>query len=151
METKKIKIGIIIPMVLSLFFIMSCDKDKYDDYENTQIIENSYTGSIDDIAGDSDPDANFTGNNDSGVFSFAWVNSSSKAKVKFDITSSATGSVKLVLNDSKGKEVFNKTFSNSDNISTFDGLTDEGISGTWKVSLEFTNFDGQGSFEIDNN
>ena len=130
---------------------MSCKKDKYDDYENTQIIENTYTGSIEDFSGDSDPDANFTGNDDSGVFSFAWVNSSSKAKVKLNITSSSTGSVKLILNDRKGKEVFNKTFSNSNNLITFDGLTDEGKSGTWKVSLEFTHFDGQGNFEIDNN
>ena len=151
METKKIKFGIIIPMVLSLFFITSCNKDKYEDYENTQIIENTYTGSIDNFAGDSDPDANFSGNDNSGVFSFAWINSSSKAKVKIDITSSSTGSVKLIFNDSKGKEVFNKTFSNSDNLITFDGLTDEGTSGTWKVSFEFTNFNGQGSFEIDNN
>ena len=151
METKKIKLGIIIPAVLSLFFIMSCNKNKYDDYENTQIIENSYTGNVDNFSGDSDPDANFTGDNDSGVFSFAWVNSGSKAKVKLNITSSSTGSVKLILNDSKGKEVFNKSFSNSDNINTFDGLTDEGETGTWKVSLEFTNFNGQGSFEIDNN
>ena len=151
METKKIKFGIIIPMVLSLIFIMSCNKDKYDDFENTQIIENTYSGNVDNFAGDSDPDANFTGDNDTGILSFAWVNSGSTAKVKLDITSSSTGSVKLILNDSKGKEVFKKEFSNSGNVITFDGLTEEGKSGTWKVSLEFSNFDGEGSFEIDNN
>lgn len=152
MKTKKLfKLGIIIPFALGLFLVMSCNQGLYDDYDNTQIIKNTYTGSVDDFSGDSDPDANFTGDNDSGILSFAWINSSTKAKVKLDISSSSSGSVKLTLNDSNGKEVFNKTFSSSDNVLSFDGLTDEGDAGTWKVTLEFSNFTGQGSFEIDDN
>ncbi len=137
--------------LFSLLFLFSCNKDKYDDYENTEIIENTFSGTIGDIPGDSDPDANFTGNNGSGTYSFAWVNSSSKAKVKFDITSSSSGDVKFILNDAKGKEVLNETLTGNSDVVFYDGVSEEGSAGIWKVSIVFSNFTGSGSFEIDNN
>ncbi|NOZ35802.1 MAG: hypothetical protein GXO80_10955 [Chlorobi bacterium] len=137
--------------LFSLIVLFSCNKDKYDDFENTEIIENTYTGTVGDISGDSDPDANYAGTNDSGTYSFAWVNSSSKAKVKFDITSSSAGDVQLILNDAKGKEVLNKTLTGSSDVDFYDGLSEEGDVGTWRVSFIFSNFNGGGSFEIDNN
>jgi hypothetical protein len=146
---KKITIKKALLFLLSFTLIVSCSK--YEQFGNTEIIENTYTGNIDDISGDSEPDADFTGNNDSGTFSFAWVNLSNKAKLKFDITSGSTGNVQFILNDKKGKEVLNQNLTGSSNIDSYEGISEEGKAGTWKVTVISTNFNGDGSFEIEDN
>ncbi|XOV67549.1 MAG: hypothetical protein ACFHU9_18195 [Fluviicola sp.] len=124
--------------------LTSCGK--YKKYNNNEVIDNTYTGSVQIGSTGADPGGDFTGNGDSGEYSFAWVNSSKKANANFDITT-PTGSVQMVIYDAKGNIVLDETRSAGGN-DTFSGVTQEGKKGTWKVSLIFTNFNGDGSFSI---
>jgi len=139
----KTKILMITFIVLGL---ASCKK--YDKFDNAEIIENSYTGTI-SIDNDSDPDGNFTGNGNSGTFAFAWINSKEKAKVKLSLDNSSSGNVQIILNDAKGKEKFKKSLTGGDNDISFEEFSEAGKIGTWKITLTFSNFNGNGSFEID--
>jgi hypothetical protein len=136
-------------LVLGFTVLTSCEK--YKKFTDGELIENSFTGTITDTSNGGDPDGDFTGSGDSGTYSFAWVNTGTAAKVKFDITSTATGSVQLIINDKKGKEVLNQTLTGSSGVDSYEGTTQEGKggAGTWKATIVFSNFTGDGSYEID--
>lgn len=136
----------IVIMSLLLIGVVSCKK--YKKYDNKEVIENTYTGTA-TVDNDSDPDGDFVGDSNSGTFSFAWSNTKEKAKVKLDINGGSTGSISMTLNDAKGKEVFNESLTGASSDVSFEKITDAGKIGTWKVTLEFTNFKGDGSYEID--
>ncbi len=136
----------ILILTLSVLLFASCEK--YKDFDNAEVIENSYSGSI-VIDNDSDPDGDFTGNGDSGTYAFAWVNTKEKAKIKLSIDNSASGSVQIKLNDAKGKEKFSKSLTGSDTEVSFEDYSEAGKSGTWKITVVFNSFKGDGSFEID--
>lgn len=135
------KIGL---MSVLVFLGYSCEK--YGDYENLEIVENTYSGNVFIESGGADPGGDFTGNGDSGVFSFAWKNRTSKAELNFDITS-PTGSVQFILRDAKGKEVLKKT-RNAGGDDTFSGVSEKGESGMWLVEINLSEFDGDGSFSL---
>ncbi len=135
-------------LIISLILLGLASCKKYDKFDNAEIIENSYSGSI-TTDNDSDPDGNFTGNVNSGTFAFAWVNSKEKAKVKLSIDQSSAGNIQMILNDAKGKEKFNKTLTGGDNEISFEEFSEAGKIGTWKVTLIFSDFKGEGSYEID--
>ncbi|RMG24932.1 MAG: hypothetical protein D6730_11640 [Bacteroidetes bacterium] len=115
-------------------------------YQNLEVVENTYTGRIEVTSRESDPGGDFYGNGDSGTYSFAWVNSHPTADVNFDITT-PTGSVQMIIKDCQGVEVLNQTRSAGGN-DTFSGVTRRGSAGTWLVSLIFTDFDGDGSYSL---
>lgn len=123
----------------------SCSKE-YADYKNKEVVEDTYTGNV-ESEGKVDPDGDFTGNGDSGTYSFAWENSKKTADVNFDVTTSAGGSVQMIINDAKGKEILNETRP-VDGNDTFSGVTAEGKEGTWLVQLIFTDFNGDGSYSL---
>lgn len=141
---RKVTGKLLVVLLISLT-IFSCNKyAKYDDHE---VIQNTFSGSV-GVDDDSDPDGNYSGSGDNGVFSFAWVNTKTKASVKFDIDATS-GSVQMILNDKNGKKIFDHTLTAGSGVNSYEGMTDEGKPGTWKVTLIFTNFDGNGSYEID--
>lgn len=133
-------------LVLGTLFITSCSKEKYIDFTDREITENTFTGNIEVSTGDDDPDGDFTGNGDSGTFSFAWVNPQQKASANFDITTN-TGSVQMIINDAKGKKVLDETRSAGGN-DTYSGVSSEGEIGTWLVTIILTDFNGDGSYSI---
>ncbi len=132
-------------ILLSIATLVSCGK--YNKYDDNEVIENSYSGNVLLTSSGSDPAADFTGDGDSGTYSFAWVNSSKTASVNFDITSQ-TGSVQIILNDKKGKEVLNQTLTGGTDVDTYAGVSEEGKPGTWKVTVILSNFNGDGSYSI---
>ena len=138
--------GFIFIFLTSSLFVSSCKKE-YADYSNMEVVENTFEGNMDIGSGGQDPGGDFTGNNASGTYSFAWVNSKKKASANFDVTTSGNGSVQLIINDARGNEVLNETRPQGDN-DTFSGVSKEGKSGTWLVSLIFNNLNGDGSFSI---
>jgi hypothetical protein len=144
------KKGIVLKLVtMSLVLVgmtvfTSCEK--YRGYDNMQVIENTYSGSVQIGSTGSDPGGDFTGIGDSGEYSFAWYNAKKKAEAAFDITTN-TGSVQMIIYDVKGKEVLNETRSAGGNDS-FSGISSSGEPGTWKVTLILTDFNGDGSFSI---
>ena len=54
---------------LSLTLITSCSK--YKEFDNNEVIDNTFTGNVTVTSSGSDPAADFTGNGDSGTYSFA--------------------------------------------------------------------------------
>jgi len=144
MSTKKSIQGLFAAL-LCITVMTSCGK--YKKFDDNEVIENSFTGNVAPTSTGSDPAADFTGNGDSGTYSFAWENSGKKASLNFDITS-PTGSVQIILNDKKGKEVLNQTLTGGADVDTYAGVSEEGKAGMWKVTVVLTNFDGDGSYSI---
>lgn len=142
----KLNSPIIIPItvVLSILVLTSCGK--FRKYDNNEVIENTYSGSVQVGSTGSDPGGDFTGNGDSGIYSFAWENSMKKASANFDITTSS-GSVQMIIYDKKGDIVLDATRS-AGGEDSFSGVSDEGKPGTWKVEIILTNFNGSGSYSI---
>lgn len=131
--------------VLGVLAFTSCQK--YKKYNNMEVIDNTFTGNVDIGSTGADPGGDFTGNGDSGEYSFAWNNSKKKANANFDITSNS-GSVQMIIYDARGKEVLNATRTGGSGEDSYSGVTEEGKSGTWKISLILTNFNGDGSFSV---
>lgn len=141
---KLIKLGVAALLTAGIFSVSSCKK--YRKYDNMEVVEDTYSGNMTIGSTGADPGGDFTGSGDSGTYSFVWKNSEKTADVNFDITTSG-GSVQMILNDAKGKEVFNNTRTSSSE-DTFSGTTDEGAKGKWLVTIKLTNFNGDGSFSI---
>jgi len=138
------KNGLLAIVIVSVTLLSSCKE--YRMYDDKEIIENSFTGTINGTTLGEDPYGDFTGGGDSGTYSFIWINPQQKASANFDITTN-TGSVQMILNDAKGKEVLNVTRSAGSN-DTFSGVSEEGKEGKWLVTLVFTDFNGDGSYSI---
>jgi hypothetical protein len=140
-----IKIGLLATVLLGTTTFSSCKK--YRKYDDGEVVENTFTGNVDVGSTGADPGGDFTGNGDSGTYSFVWENSSKKANVNCDITSNS-GSVQMIINDAKGNEVLNKTLTAGSGEDSFSSVTEEGKSGKWLVTIELSNFNGDGSYSI---
>ena len=141
----KTTINVFLIIFISSTLLTSCSE--YKEFDNNEVIEDTYTGNISVTSSGSDPAADFTGNGDSGTYSFAWVNTEKKASLNFDITST-TGSVQFIINDKRGNEVLNQTLTGGSAVDTYAGVTEEGKAGTWKVTMFLTNLNGDGSFSV---
>ena len=133
--------------LLSGFITMTSCKKEYAEFDNLEVVENSYTGSIEVTSNGQDPAGDFIGDEDSGTYSFAWENSDKKAALNFDVTTAEGGSVQIIINDARGNEVLNKTRPDGNN-DTFAGVSKEGRKGTWLVTIKLINFTGDGSYSI---
>lgn len=139
---KMIKALKVSALVLLILGTTSCSKE----YDNGEVIENSYTGNVNVTSGGSDPAGDFTGNGDSGTYSFAWQCNQNKASLNFDITT-PTGSCQFILEDADGTEVLNKTRSAGGNDS-YSGVSSAGTPGIWTVKMILTDFNGDGSYSL---
>lgn len=144
---KQMKFGILaIALATAMVSVTSCGK--YNKYDNGEVVDNTYTGNVNVTSTGNDPAGDFTGESDSGEYSFAWENSSTTAQVNFDVTDeTGNGTVQLVVKDAKGDEVMNVTRP-GDGEDSFSGVTEEGKKGTWLVTLVLTNFTGDGSYSL---
>ena len=138
-------VSIALLSTLLVLGVSSCKK--YNQYDNMEVVESSYDGNMDITSGGQDPAGDFWGNNKNGTYSFAWNNPKKKASANFDVTTSGGGTVQMIINDAKGNEVLNVTRPDGGN-DTFSGVSEEGKSGMWLVTLVFTNLSGDGSFSI---
>jgi len=121
--------------------IISCEK--YREFDNLEVIDNSFPGTMTVTESAGDIDGNFIGINDSGSYTFIWDNPSKGAVLNIS-TLSGSGTVQFVLEDSRGKEVLNE-------ILTAGGSTafaENGKKGKWKVKLVFSDFEGDGTFDL---
>lgn len=144
MKNNTFKILSFLILLGGLTALTSCKK--YSKYDNKEIIENTYTGTI-QREGTTEARGDFEGDGDSGTISFVWENSKNKATVNFDVTTEPGGSCQIILNDANGKEVFNQTRPKNGN-DTFSGVSEEGKKGKWLVTLKLTNFTGDGTYDI---
>ena len=136
------KITFLLVFAISIF--SSCET--YRGYESLEVVDDTYTGElrIDESVGDID--GTFSGIGDSGTFSFVWDNPSRGAVLVLDVIS-GSGTVQLLLNDSRGEEVLNETLTAAAMVSLSQATTNN-RSGKWLVTLVFTDFDGEGTFDL---
>jgi hypothetical protein len=142
MKAMRINSLVIAAAVIAIVGLNSCS----DEYEDREIITNTYTGNIDVTSVGLDPAGDFTGNGDSGTFSFAWRNPQTRASANFDITSN-TGSVQMIVKDNAGTVVLDRTLTAGGNDS-YSGVSDAGEEGIWIVQMKLTDFNGDGSYSL---
>ena len=117
-----------------------------DEYEDREVITDTYSGNVDVTSGGVDPAGDFIGDGDSGIFSFAWVNPEGTASANFDITSE-TGSLQMTVKDDAGTVVIDHTLT-AGGADTYSGVSAPGEAGIWIVELKLTDFSGDGSYSL---
>ncbi|MGZ2369592.1 hypothetical protein ACXR6G_07380 [Ancylomarina sp. YFZ004] len=135
---KFFKVTLLILTIFSINLLLtSCDSDD-DAFANITLNE----GNTGDIGGD------FTGNGGDNSQTFNWQNSLSTAEYNADITSSANGIFQMIVKDSEGTTVLDRSLNGSVEPDSYSGVTSEGVSGAWTVTINLTDFNGDGSFSL---
>jgi len=141
-------------LLVILFVISACQKEESPINKSLgqggDIIEDSYTGTINVTPVGEDLSAVFFGGGDSGVYSMAWHNLDANVVIDVYVNMSG-GSVRLVLEDAYGNKVYDEAITGdvSGTITSINGLSNTGELGEWKVSAIFNQFEGSGGYEID--
>jgi len=127
---------------LTILFLTSCEK--YKDFDNLEVTENSFTGTISITESAGDLDGVFNGTGDSGTYTFIWDNPAKGAVLNIDASSSSGGSIQFVLKDSRGNEALNEEISSGES----DTFSMDGKKGKWKVKMVFSDLEGDGNFDL---
>jgi hypothetical protein len=84
------------------------------------------------------------GLDDSGTYAFIWDNPSKGAVLSVETWSGSNGGIRFILEDARGKEVLNKKI----NLGESDAFSVDGRKGKWKVGIVFSEYSGEGSFNL---
>ena len=95
-----------------------------------------------------DIDASFTGNGGTATRMFSWNNNLTTADYNADITATSRGNFQMIVEDSEGVVVLDRTIQGGGEPDTIGGVTNAGASGIWTVTIRVTSFDGDGSFSL---
>ena len=147
---KKLVFFLALPAIVML---NSCSKD---DDAFARITVNGTqlnTNPSDFVVGDrsdfnGDIDASFTGNGGTAIRVFSWNNNLSTADYNADITATSEGSFRMIVEDSDGLVVLDRTIEGGAEPDSIGGVTSAGASGIWTVTIEVMNFTGDGSFSL---
>ena len=135
---KFFKLTLLILTIFSINLLLtSCNSDD-DSFANITFNE----GNIGDSGGD------FTGNGGDNSKTFNWQNSLSTADYNADITSSANGIFQMIVKDSEGTTVLDRSLNGSVEPDSYSGVTSNGVAGAWTVTINLTDFNGDGSFSL---
>ena len=140
--------------VFVLAFLTSCSNDDDDTFANVTVNGTMLTASPSDfVVGDrsdfnGDIDASFTGNGGTATRIFSWNNNLNTADYNADITATSEGSFRIIVRDSEEATVLDRTIQGGLEPDSIDGVTSSGTSGIWTVTIEVTNFNGDGSFSL---
>ncbi|MGB5693383.1 MAG: hypothetical protein WBM43_12325 [Flavobacteriaceae bacterium] len=138
MKTSNFKLlTIFTAMVLFIGTFSSCSDD---DGPTANITVNE--GPSGDIGGD------FTGNGGNASRTINWTNNLATADYNADITATATGTFNIVVADSEGTVVLDRTLNGGTEPDTIDGVTQAGEPGNWTVTITITSFNGDGSYSL---
>jgi len=135
----------VVTFVIAAIFFMACSED------DPSILEVTVNGTL--LVGDQsdfngDIDASFTSNGASVFRSFTWNNNSDTADYNADITATSQGTFRMIVKDSEGIVVLNRTINGNTEPDSISGVTSSGAAGIWTVTIEITNFTGDGSFSL---
>ena len=129
-------------LILTIFslnlFITSCSSD---DVPVASI-------TLAQIGGANSGDGDFVGDGGNASKTFDWANSRPTAEYNADITATATGVFQMIVKDANGTEVLNKSLSSTSPDDSISGVTVVGVEGTWTVTINVSNFNGDGSFSL---
>lgn len=138
MKTSNFKLlKIFTAMVLFVVTFTSCSDD---DGSTANITVNE--GPSGDIGGD------FTGNGGNSSRTISWTNNLATADYNADITATATGTFNMVVADSEGTVVLDRTLNGGTEPDSIDGVTQAGEPGEWTVTITITSFNGDGSYSL---
>lgn len=137
----------------AMVLVTSCNKD--DDafvrvtVNGTQLTTDPSDFTVGDRSDfNGDIDASFTGNGGTATRIFSWNNNLSTADYNADITATTEGSFRMIVEDSEGIVVLNRSIQGGTEPDSIDGVTSAGTSGIWTVTIEVTSFTGDGSFSM---
>jgi len=148
--SKTWKTVLFIPVLL-LFIACSNDDDSF---ASVMVNGTKLTASPSDfVVGDrsdfnGDIDASFTGNGGTTSRVFSWNNNLNTADYNADVTLGSQGSFQMIVADSEGMIVLDRTIQGGGEPDTIGGVTETGASGIWTVTIRVTNFNGDGSFSL---
>jgi hypothetical protein len=138
MKTSNFKLlTIFTAMVLFIGTFSSCSDD---DGPTANITVNE--GPTGDIGGD------YTGNGGNASRTINWTNNLATADYNADITATSTGTFNIVVADSEGNVVLDRTLNGGTEPDTIDGVTQAGEPGNWTVTVTITSFNGDGSYSL---
>ena len=127
----------ILSIIITFLTFSSCSND--DDLSaNVTLTE----GVNNDIGGD------FTGNGGTTSETFNWQNDLTTADYNADITASTTGLFQMIVKDSEGTTVLDRSINGSVEPDSFSGVTSSGEPGIWTITINVSNFNGDGSFTL---
>ncbi|AZJ37040.1 hypothetical protein [Tenacibaculum singaporense] len=138
MKTSNFKLlTIFTAMVLFIGTFSSCSDD---DGPTANITVNE--GPSGDIGGD------FTGDGGNASRTINWTNNLATADYNADITATTTGTFNIVVADSEGTVVLDRTLDGGTEPDTIDGVTQAGEPGNWTVTITVMSFNGDGSYSL---
>jgi hypothetical protein len=132
-------------VLLAVVSFVSCSNDD-DAFAKVTVNGTLLVGDRSDFNGDID--ASFTGNGGSASRSFIWNNNLNTADFNADITSATKGTFRIIVEDSEGVSVLDRTIDGGTDIDTIGGVTSSGASGIWTVTIQVTDLNGDGSFSL---
>ncbi len=132
-------------LVMAFIFLTACNNDD-DDFVRVTVNGTLLVGDRSDFNGDID--ASFTGNGGSVSQNFIWNNNLNTADYNADITATSEGTFRMIVEDSEGSIVLDEIIDGATEPDSIDGVTSTGASGIWTVTIEVTNFNGDGSFSL---
>ena len=138
MKTSNFNLLTIFTLILIAIGTFSSCSD--DDGPTASITVNE--GPSGDIGGD------FTGNAGNASRTINWTNNLPTADYNADITATATGTFNIVVADSEGTVVLDRTLTGGTEPDSIDGVTQAGEPGNWTVMITITSFNGDGSYSL---
>jgi hypothetical protein len=127
----------ILSIIITTTLFSSCNND--DDLTANVTLTEGING---DIGGD------FTGNGGTTSETFNWQNDLTTADYNADITASASGLFQMIVKDSEGTTVLDRLINASEELDSFSRVTSSGTTGMWTVTIDVSNFNGDGSFTL---
>ena len=138
MKTPNFKLlTILTALTLFIGTFTSCSDD---DGPTANITVNE--GPSGDIGGD------FTGSGGNASRTINWTNNLATADYNADITATASGTFQIVVADSEGTVVLDRTLNGGTEPDSIDGVTQAGEPGNWTVTITITSFNGDGSYSL---
>lgn len=142
---KSMKTPLLMALVMLCLTAIGCSKD------DPLVVTVTVNGSVlfddgDDFNGDID--ASFVGDGGSVTRTFMWQNSKNTADYNADITATANGAFRMIVEDADGNVVLDKSLNGASEPDSFSGVTTSGTSGIWSVIITITSFNGDGSFSL---
>lgn len=143
----------VVALAFTLVFFVACSNDD-DTFARVTVNGTNLTTSPSDfVVGDrsdfnGDIDASFTGNGGTASRIFSWNNNLSTADYNADITATSEGTFQIIVEDSEGAVVLDRTIDGASEPDTIGGITATGASGIWTVTINVSSFNGDGSFSL---
>ncbi len=143
---KHVRTKLFAVLFVATAIFVGCSDDEADLMAEVRVNGTVLFDNDDDVIGD--VGGSFTGDGGSVTRVFNWTCNLATADYNADITATAEGSFNMVVRDSEGAIVLDRTLNGAVEPDSFSGVTSAGTAGAWTVTITVTNFNGDGSFSL---